>query len=429
MANMAPRAASPTQGVSTCGIVAPFLVGSRLVVGSVGRAAGRRRGAETQVAVQLTPEMQDQLGLEQEKNHREEHHGQAHQQQQGLPERCLNEVHRPVPSPRSVDGVGGGRGVPGHHVGLKFAAGKQRHLCDSYYEAETALTTTPSTTTTVRQRRLARTLRRLREGAGLTIDQVAEKVELSPSTISRIETAQVSVRTRDVKELLEVYQVTDVQRAELLELARTGRQQHPWWNEYKVLPSVPLLAGLEADAAFIQQYSALLIPGLLQTKEYAAAVIGAIRHDAAPEELKQRLELRMHRQQLLSQKDAPDLWVVLDEAALHRTVGGPAVMHRQLQRLIEASKRPNITIQVLPYSAGPHAGMDGEFTLYSYRDPVDPDVVYLENTGGDLYLEHGDKTSRYRLIFRHLQAAALNPAESVRTLADVQQKLAVPERG
>lgn len=143
MANMAPRAASPTQGVSTCGIVAPFLVGSRLVVGSVGRAAGRRRGAETQVAGQLTPEMQDQLGLEQEKNHREEHHGQAHQQQQGLPERCLNEVHRPVPSPRSVDGVGGGRGVPGRHVGLKFAAGKQRHLCDSYYEAETALMQVP----------------------------------------------------------------------------------------------------------------------------------------------------------------------------------------------------------------------------------------------------------------------------------------------
>jgi transcriptional regulator with XRE-family HTH domain len=278
---------------------------------------------------------------------------------------------------------------------------------------------------TVRQRRLARILRRLREDAGLTIDQVAEKLELSPSTISRIETAQVGVRTRDVRELLEMYEVTEVQRAELLELARTGRQQQPWWHEYRDVPSAPLV-GFEADAAFIWQYSALLIPGLLQTRDYASAVIRAIRHDATPEEVEQRLELRMHRQELLSQKGAPDLWVILDEAALRRPVGGPAVMHKQLQRLIEASALPSVTLQVLPFSAGPHAGMDGEFTIFSYRDPADPDLVYIENSGGDLYLDAGGKTERYRLIFNHLQAAALNTVESVRALADVQQHL--PER-
>jgi transcriptional regulator with XRE-family HTH domain len=281
--------------------------------------------------------------------------------------------------------------------------------------------TITGTISTVRQRRLARILRRLREDAGLTIDQVADKLELSPSTISRIETAQVGVRTRDVRELLAMYEVTEAQRADLLELARTGRQQ-PWWHEYRDVPSVPL-AGLEADAASIQQYSALLIPGLLQTRDYATAVIRAIRHDAAAEEVEQRLELRMHRQELLSHKEAPDLWVVLDEAVLRRPVGGLAVMRGQLQRLIEASELPNVTLQMLPFSAGPHAGMDGEFTLFSYRDPADPDVVYVENSGGDLYLERDDRTRRYRLIFSHLQAAALNPVESVRALTNAQQHL------
>ena len=279
----------------------------------------------------------------------------------------------------------------------------------------------------MRQRRLARILRRLREDAGLTIDQVADKLELSPSTISRIETAQVGVRFRDVRELLEIYEVTGVQRAELLDLARKGRQQ-PWWHEYRDVPSVPL-AGFEADAAFISQYSPLLVPGLLQTREYASEVFRAIRHDASPGEIERRLGLRMHRQELLAGSDAPDLWVVLDEAALRRPIGGRAVMRQQLQRLIEATALPNITLQLLPFSAGAHAGMDGEFAIFSYRDPADPDLVYIENTGGDLYLDAEDKTERYRLIFTHLQAAALNPVESVRTLADVQQELHQPERG
>jgi transcriptional regulator with XRE-family HTH domain len=286
---------------------------------------------------------------------------------------------------------------------------------------------TSGTLSTVRQRRLARILRRLREDAGLTIDQVAEKLELSPSTISRIETAQVSVRPRDVRELLDIYAVNEVQRAQLMDLARAGRQQ-AWWHEYRDVPSVPL-AGLEADAAFIRQFSALLIPGLLQTRDYATAVIRAIRHDAAADEVEQRLELRMHRQEQLTHKEAPDFWVVLDEAVLRRPIGEPEVMHGQLQRLIDASDLPNVTLQVLPFSAGPHAGMDGEFTIFSYRDPADPDVVYIENTGGDLYLERDDKTRRYRLIFSHLQAAALNPVDSVRALTNVQQELQVRERG
>jgi transcriptional regulator with XRE-family HTH domain len=278
---------------------------------------------------------------------------------------------------------------------------------------------------TVQQRRLARILRRLREGTGLTIEQVAQKLELSPSTISRIETAQVGVRPRDVRELLNVYDVTEARRAELLELARKSRQQ-PWWYEYREVPGASLV-GYEFDAASVLLYVSMVLPGLFQTREYAGAVLRSIRHDAPAEEIEQRLEFRMHRQELLSQEGAPDLWIILDEATLHRPIVGPAMMRKQLQRLIDASALPKITLQVLPFSAGPHAGLDGDFTLYSFSDPADPDLVFIESSGGDLYLEDAVRVEQYRQIFSHLQAAALNPVESIRTLTETQKDL--PERG
>jgi transcriptional regulator with XRE-family HTH domain len=279
--------------------------------------------------------------------------------------------------------------------------------------------------TTAQQRRLARILRKLREGAGLTIEQVADKLELSPSTISRMETAQVGVRPLDVKALLEIYEVTEVRRAELLDLARKSRQQ-PWWYEYRDVPAASIV-GYEVDAASVRQYAAMVFPGILQTREYANEVIRAIRHDAESAEVKQRLELRMHRQELLTQEGAPDLWIILDEATLHRSIGGPAVMRKQLQRLIDVSALPKITLQVLPFPAGPHAGLDGDFTIFSFSDPADPDLVFIENSGGDLYLEDADMVERYRQIFSYLQAAALNPVESIRALTDLQKEL--PERG
>jgi transcriptional regulator with XRE-family HTH domain len=277
---------------------------------------------------------------------------------------------------------------------------------------------------TLEQRRLARTLRRLREGARLTIDQVADLIEMSPSTISRIETAQVGVRTRDVRALLEIYKVPESRRDELLELARKSRQQ-PWWYEFREVPTAPLV-GYEQYAASIWQYSALVLPGFAQTREYADAVIRAIRHDATDEEVERRLELRMHRQGLLARKGAPDFWFILDEATLQRPVGEPEMMREQLQRLIDVSALPNVTLQLLPFSAGLHTGLDGEFTIFGFSDPDDPDLVFIENSGGDLYLEDKERTERYRLIFSHLQAAALNPVESIRTLTDHQPKA---ERG
>lgn len=278
---------------------------------------------------------------------------------------------------------------------------------------------------TIGQRRLARELRRLRAEAKLTIDQVAEKLELSPSTISRIETAQVGVRIRDLRGLLDIYQVSGEQRDELLQIARDRRQQ-PWWRAYD-LPNVPL-AGYEAEAASISQYSSMLIPGLLQTKDYALEVLRAIRVEAKPDDIEPRLQFRMKRQALLTKERPPRYWVILDEAVLRRTVGGPQVMHAQLKRLIDVAALPSVTLQVLPYTAGAHAGMDGEFTILRYRKPADPDVVYVENTGGDLYIEDLVVTRRYNLIFDHLRATALDPAKSLQTLANIMDELHEPER-
>jgi transcriptional regulator with XRE-family HTH domain len=275
------------------------------------------------------------------------------------------------------------------------------------------------------RRRLARILRKLREGADLSIEQAAEKVELSPSTISRMETAQVGVRPNDLRQLLEIYEVSDVQRDELLQLARKGRQQ-VWWQEYKDVPTTAV-ASREDDAASILQYATQVVPGLLQTEAYAREVLEAIHYQADTEKLARRLEARLARQALLTGKDAPQYWVVLDEAVLRRVVGGRQVMHAQLERLIDAAGLPNVTLQVLPFTAGAHAGLDGEFTILSYRDPEDPDVVFIENTGVDAYLEDAAVTRRYNSIFDHLQAAAQNPAESIRTLAVVEHDLLEPE--
>ena len=274
---------------------------------------------------------------------------------------------------------------------------------------------------TVRERRLARALRHLREEAKLTIDEVAEKLEISASTVSRMETAQVGVRPRDLRFLLDMYKVSDAERDQLLQIARERRKQQ-WWQEYADLPNIAV-APLEAEASAISQYSTQLVPGLLQTEAYARAVLKAIRLDAEADDIDRRLELRLHRQELLATEQAPEYWVVLDEAVVRRHVGGPSVMAEQLGLLVEAAQRPNLTLQVLPFVSGEHAGMDGEFTILHYRGADDPDVVYIENTGSDLYLEAPEVTRRYKKLFDHLRAAAQNPGESIRTLGGIQSEL------
>jgi transcriptional regulator with XRE-family HTH domain len=279
----------------------------------------------------------------------------------------------------------------------------------------------PGTIPTVRRRRLAIELRRLREASGLTIDQVAQILECSDSKISRIETGQVSATPRDVRDILAIYGVDDQQRDELVQTAREARQKG-WWHEFSDVGPRPGIA-FEAEVHSMSIYAALVIPGLLQVPDYARAVLRAIRHALPAEEIDRLMELRMARQALLTQADPPSLWVVLDEGALRRGIGGPEVMRAQLARLTEVGALPNVTLQMLPLTAGAHAGLDGPFMLMGFPEAVDPNVVYIEMTTSDLWLEDPATVREYDLLFDHLRAAALPPDESLEFFAKVAKEV------
>jgi transcriptional regulator with XRE-family HTH domain len=265
---------------------------------------------------------------------------------------------------------------------------------------------------TVRRRRLASELRRLREASQLTIDEVGEKLECSASKISRIETGHVGVTPRDVRDMLELYAIDEDQREALVQLSREARKKG-WWHAYNEVFTGSFV-GLESDASALHTFQALLVPGLLQTEDYMRAVIRAIRPDHGEDEVKRRVAGRLARQKMLTDQQPPEIWAILDEAVLHRTVGGPAIMRAQLLRLLEVSDLPHVTLQVVPFGAGAHAGMENPFLILGFPEPADPDVVYVENTTTGSYLEEPSDVYRYTLMFDHLRASALNPADTLR---------------
>jgi len=275
---------------------------------------------------------------------------------------------------------------------------------------------------TVRRRRLGIELRRLRDDAGLTIEQVAGALECSDSKISRIETGQVGATPRDVRDMLQLYGVDGQRRDALLQSAREARQRD-WWQAYSDTLIVPLV-GMEAAASSIRVYETLLVPGLFQTRQYAGTVIRTVRPDLRPEEVERWVEFRMARQSLLARDLPPALSAVLDEALLRRPVGGPAAMGEQLHHLARVAALPTVTLQVLPFAAGHHAGMSGAFTIFSFPEPDDPDVVYLEHTKSDLYLESEEEVRRYASAFDQLRAMALPPDDSVALVVALARSLA-----
>ncbi|MBM7775693.1 transcriptional regulator with XRE-family HTH domain [Actinokineospora baliensis] len=274
---------------------------------------------------------------------------------------------------------------------------------------------------TVRRRRLAAELRRFREAAELTIDEVAEKLECSASKISRIETGHVSVTPRDVRDLAELYGIVDEQRDALVQVAREARQKG-WWHAYNEV-FTGAFVGLEADSSSLRAYQALIVPGLLQTPAYTRAVLHAIRPDAQQAEIDMRVEARLTRQRLLTDPHPPEYWAVVDEAVLRRLTGGPEVMREQLLKLVEVARLPNVTLQVVPFSAGAHAGMEAPFLILGFPDQVDPDVVYVESTANGVYLESPADVHKYSLLFDHLRAAALRPDDSVALVQRVTEEL------
>lgn len=264
---------------------------------------------------------------------------------------------------------------------------------------------------TIRRRRLGAELRRRREAAGVTIDAVAETLECSASKVSRIETGHTTATPRDVRDMLAIYGVLGQESEELVQIAREARQKG-WWHPYSTVLTGAYV-GFEAAASSVRAYEQQVVPGLLQTADYAKAMIRAARPDITADEVDRRVHVRLGRQSLLTQDDQIDLWVVLDEAVLSRPVGGDAVMRAQLRRLVEAADLSNVTVQVLPFEAGAHAGMDGTFAILDFPEPGDPDVVYAENATGGLFLEKTDELRKYVFIFDHIRAAALRPEESV----------------
>jgi transcriptional regulator with XRE-family HTH domain len=260
---------------------------------------------------------------------------------------------------------------------------------------------------TVRRRRLASELRRLRDHAELTIDEVGEKLECSASKISRIETGHVGVTPRDVRDMLELYGVAGEELEELVQLSREARKKG-WWHSYSEV-FTGAFVGLEAEAATLRAYQALLVPGLLQTADYTREVTRASRPDISSAELDRRVAGRQARQKLLADVDPPQYWAVIDEAVLCRPIGGPKVMHLQLRRLAELAALPHVTVQIVPFSAGSHAGMEGPFLILGFPEQADPDVVYVENTSIGVYMEEPPEILRYTLKFDHLRAMALGP--------------------
>jgi hypothetical protein len=266
---------------------------------------------------------------------------------------------------------------------------------------------------TVRRRRLRAELRRLRTERGLTIDAVQELSmgDIKTPNLSRWETGERNVRPVDVRLLLDIYEVTGDEREALLTLARQAKERG-WWQSFgTAVPSwFQFYVGLESEASTIHQYAAELVPGLLQTADYYRTFLGAAPAD--PRVSGQEVEVRMARQERLTSDDPPEFWAVLNEAVTRRTVGGSGLMRAQLDRLVEFSDLPNVTIQVLPFSAGVHPAMDGSFSILGFPAASDPAVVYMENQAGSVYLEEAGDVDRLSRMFSHLIAKALSPEES-----------------
>ncbi|GAA2508880.1 MULTISPECIES: helix-turn-helix domain-containing protein [Actinomycetes] len=273
---------------------------------------------------------------------------------------------------------------------------------------------------TVRLRRLAAELRRLRSSAGLTREDVADKKGINAATLYRIEKARARPQKRTLIALLDLYQADDEQRADLLAI-QSGSNDQGWLRPYhSELPEeYTAYIGFEAEARTVRNYESLFIPGLAQTEAYACAVVKGVLPKASQREIEQRVRARMERQALLTKEQPLQLWAIIDEAAVRRAVGGRKVMLEQTRHLLQLMEEPNVTFQVIPFDKGAHTGMLGSFVHMDFPDPADPELVYIDTPAGDLFLESETEIRRYKSMFEHLQAIAVGPNESADLLAKV----------
>jgi transcriptional regulator with XRE-family HTH domain len=262
---------------------------------------------------------------------------------------------------------------------------------------------------TVRRRELGAVLRKLRTDKGLTVEQAAEQLMFSMSKLSRMETGHGVPTRRDIRDLCALYEVTDeAERDHMLRLAAESKQQ-AWWQSYDL--RYDTYVGLEAEAVTISAFQSSVVHGLLHTADYARAQHQGSIPLLSPDQIELQIEAKLTRQRILTRDQPPRFSVVLDEAALHRMVGGRQVMATQLAKILDVAARPSVTVQVLPYDVGAHPALESNFTILELPDPT-PGVVFVEGMIGSTYLERDDDLIRYQTIFRKLESIALSPQGS-----------------
>lgn len=266
---------------------------------------------------------------------------------------------------------------------------------------------------TIRLRRLSGELRRLRDASQLTREDVAQRTGINEATLYRLETARVRPQRRTLMGLLDLYGVQDPQRSEILALSKQADEQG-WLRPYHAdLPDeYTAYISFEAEGRSVRNYESSFVPGLLQTEEYARAVIRGVLPTATAKEVDQRVRARVERRHVLTKEHPLELWAIVDEAALHRLVGGAEIMTAQLRALLDMTEQPHVTLQVIPFGVGAHPGMPGSFVLIDFPATEDPAVVYNESMAGDLFLEAEADIRRYEQIFDHLRAMAQSPDDS-----------------
>jgi len=278
---------------------------------------------------------------------------------------------------------------------------------------------------TIARWQLARELRALREAAGITHADIAEVLGCSESKIYKIESGDVGIGRGDLLVMLDQYKDADeTHRGTLLNLQKQGKERG-WWVKFGQLPNpYSMYIGLESAATAVKNFELAVIPGLLQTEDYARAIISAQRHSDTDDEIAKRVKVRLARQACLTEDPPLDFWTIIDESALRRQMGGKAVMRDQLHHLIEVSKLPNVTLQVLPFSEGSHPGTLGSLAILEFPDDVHSPVAYIETMAGDVYLEREDDLRRVTLTYTHMHAAALSKTKSVELIGAIARELA-----
>ncbi|RAY16856.1 XRE family transcriptional regulator [Actinomadura craniellae] len=286
----------------------------------------------------------------------------------------------------------------------------------------------PRRAPTARHRKLIQELRRLREERGLRQEDVARELDWSLSKQEKIERGAIAVRPADVRAMLHLFGLATPDHQQqfdtLLRLARDARVKG-WWHDYgNAIPDwFESFVGFEADAEELHVYQNQIIPGLLQTRDYATVISAAVRPSLPAEEIESTVAARMKRQSRLSGTKPLRLWAILDESILHRQVGGSGVMADQLRHLLEVGERPNITIQVLPFSVGAHASVGTSFVVLQFPEPGDPDLVYLEDLTSSAYLEDDPHIFRYTVAFDHIKSAALSDRDSALLIAKLVENM------